>query len=474
MRNFAHNLLRYTHKQTKQKKQQPAHTFCLTQIQKTRKMQHTVARYIARHTLLPDGARVLVALSGGADSVALLHILHRLRYDCIAVHCNFHLRGEESMRDQYFVEALCKRLNIPLQIVEFDTEKYARKNKVSIEMAARTQRYTAFEQIRTQQKALAIAVAHHRDDSAETLLLNLMRGCGLRGLHGIRPRNGYIIRPLLCIDRSDILQYLKVCGEKYITDSTNLKSDYTRNKIRLEILPLMAQINPSILQTLAETAERIAEAENIYDSALRESITHIYSGNRIDLEAIKNEPSPQTLLHEILAPLGFNSAQTADIIGSIDSGCGQCYKSADYTVIKDRNQLIVTPNGEQFGQTITLPQEGDTSTPYGTIRVRKEPFDGTIPKQHNIATLDARKVALPLILRPTKRGDRFAPFGMRGSKLVSDYLTDRKRSIIEKQRQFVVTDAHDNILWLVDERPSAKCSIDGQTTEVICLEWFKQ
>ena len=155
-------------------------------------MLHKISKYISCNKLLSEGDKVLIALSGGADSVALLHILRRLAYDCIAVHCNFHLRGEESMRDRYFVEELCRQLSIPLQIADFDTERYAQENKVSIEMAARTLRYRVFEQIRLEHSAAAIAVAHHRDDSAETLLLNLIRGCGIRGLHGIRPRNGYI------------------------------------------------------------------------------------------------------------------------------------------------------------------------------------------------------------------------------------------------------------------------------------------
>ncbi len=456
--------------QTKRAKKETSDTPFLLYID-NRIMQHTVARYIARHALLPDGGSVLVALSGGADSVALLHILHRLHYRCTAIHCNFHLRGKESMRDQHFVEALCKRLGIPLHTIDFNTEEYAREHKVSIEMAARTLRYEAFEQIRSRQEAAATAVAHHRDDSAETLLLNLMRGCGIHGLHGIRPRNGHIVRPLLCIGRNDILQYLATIGEEYVTDSSNLTSDYTRNKVRLELLPLMAQINPSIAQTLAQTAERIAEAEEIYNRAVEQSITRVSTGDTIDLEALEREPSPRTVLHEILAPLGFNSTQTADIMENIEGPSGRRYNAHGHTLIKDRGKLIIAPQSTPLDQTITLPDEGDAHTPHGTISVRRAPFDGTIPKERNVATLDAHKAALPLSVRPTKSGDRFAPFGMRGTKLVSDYLTDRKRSIIEKSRQLVVTDASDRILWLVGERPSSLCSIDKETTEIIRLEW---
>lgn len=434
-------------------------------------MQRRIAQYISRHTLMPDGAKVLVTLSGGADSVALLHILRKLEYNCIAVHCNFHLRGEESMRDQNFVEELCRRLHTPLQIVDFDTEEYAKEKKISTEMAARELRYTAFERIRSEQQADAIAVAHHRDDSAETLLLNLMRGCGIRGLHGIRPKNGYIIRPLLCVGKEDILQYLKEENEQYVTDSTNLSSDYTRNKIRLELVPLMAQINPSIRQSIAETSERIAEAEEIYSQAINQAIERVTDGKTIDIVKLKQERAPRTILHEILSPYGFNSAQTDTIFENIDSDSGRRYPATEWKVIKDREKLLIAPIGKKFGETITLPREGKIETPYGILSIRREIFCGVIHKQRNTATLDAAKIAQPLILRSTKRGDRFHPFGMKGTKLVSDYLTDCKRNIIEKEQQFVVTDANDNIVWLVNERPSANHSVKHHTSDVIILEW---
>lgn len=433
-----------------------------------------ISQYIDRHALLPKEAKVLVAVSGGADSVALLHILHQLEYDCIAVHCNFHLRGEESMRDQHFVEALCYRLGIPLQVIDFDTERYATEKKISIEMAARELRYRAFERIRNEQSAVAIAVAHHRDDSAETLLLNLIRGCGIKGLHGIRPKNGYVIRPLLGIGRSEILQYLKEKGEQYVTDSTNLSCDYTRNKIRLELLPLMAQINPSIEQTIAETAERIAEAEEIYNQAIEQSVRRVSVNSVICITKLKQEIAPQTVLHEILSPYHFNSAQVSDIIKNIDSESGRRYRSNRWEVIKDRDKLLITPIEERYNDTTTLPREGEINTSYGLLKIRRGEFDGTIPKQREIATIDAKRVELPLTLRHTKSGDRFHPFGMRGTKLVSDYLTDCKRSIIEKEQQLVVTDANDRIVWLVGERPSALCSIDKTTTDIITLEWIKK
>ena len=231
-------------------------------------MIYKVERYIEKYHLLERGDKVLVALSGGADSVALLLALLKLGYSCEAIHCNFHLRDEESDRDEKFVEELCRIKGVLLHVVHFDTQHYAREHKISIEMAARELRYAVFEEYRCKREATAVAVAHHRDDNAETLLLNLIRGTGIRGLRGIQPKNGYIIRPLLCVGRSDIMEYLEWRGVGYVTDSTNLTSDYTRNKIRLEIIPRMAEINPSVGDSIDATAKRVSDAELVYRNAI--------------------------------------------------------------------------------------------------------------------------------------------------------------------------------------------------------------
>ena len=434
-------------------------------------MIHKVEKFINRHNLLAAGDKVLVALSGGADSVAMLIALHRLGYACVAVHCNFHLRGEESDRDETFASDLCRRLGIELHTVHFDTAEHARKNGISIEMAAREQRYKAFEELRINCSATAVAVAHHRDDSAETLLLNLTRGTGIRGLRGIQPRNGHIIRPMLCVGREEILDYLKWRGEEYVTDSTNLTTDYTRNKIRLDIIPQLAEINPSILESLAATAQRLSEAELIYRRAIEEATIRVKRDNVIDIVALKKEVAPGALLHEILSPLGFNSTQIGNIMASMDCEGTRKFHAADWSVIKERDRLIIAPREEYRQEEIPLPSDGAVEARQGTLTVTRRVFNGEIEKERNIAMLDAGRVHLPLTLRSVQPGDRFAPFGMRGTRLVSDYMTDRKKSIIEKERQLVVTDADDNIVWLVNERPSAKCSIGKDTRECIVLTW---
>lgn len=430
-------------------------------------MIEKVSEYIERHGLLPVGGRVIVALSGGADSVALLHVLRGLGYTCKAIHCNFHLRGEESMRDEDFVRRLCKRTATPLEVVDFDTERHATDKGISIEMAARELRYSAFEKALTEYRYDAIAVAHHRDDSAETLLLNLIRGTGIRGLHGIRPANGNIVRPLLCVNRSEIERFLHDIGEEFVTDSTNLETDFTRNKIRLELLPMMAQINPSIRECLSATAERLAEAEEYYMLGIKQGIAAVCKGNRIDLATLHNEPSPRTLLHEILSPCGFNSAQTDDMLNLSDNDSGRRFNSEDYTVASHRGGLYIYRKECDDLGTIPLSEAGETITPQGIIITEKLLFNGEISRQRSTVSLDADTLHGPLSVRRTRNGDRFTPFGMKGSKLVSDYLTDRKRNVVEKERQTVVVDAADNIVWLVNERPAAPYCVTERTKNIV-------
>jgi len=437
-------------------------------------MHRKVRKYIEKKNLLAPGDKVIVALSGGADSVALLHILERLGYDLEAVHCNFHLRGGESVRDENFVRSLCDRMAVKLTVVHFDTIAHAAQKKISIEMAARELRYDFFESVRAKNNAAAIAVAHHRDDVAETVLLNLMRGTGIRGLHGIKAKNGYIVRPILVCGKQEILDYLQAVGENFVTDSSNLKNDYIRNKIRLEIIPLMREINPSICATLAETAERIEEAEKIYDKGIEEGRGRVIVGDNINIDALLEEPSPVSIIHETLHPLGFNGAQCDEILQNILVGeSGKKYNSPTYIVSRDRNRLIIVPTGADCVVAIDeeLPLSGSVTTVYGELTVEKLPFDGVIAKSACIATLDSEKIKFPLRLRNVKVGDKFRPYGMRGSKLVSDYLTDRKKSLLEKSRQLVVTDADGSIVWLVGERTAAPFAVGKGTAHIVKLSW---
>ena len=290
-------------------------------------IQQRIKQYIEKEDLFSSGSKILIALSGGADSVALLCILHAAGYPCEAAHCNFHLRGEESNRDEQFVRQLCKKYGIHLHTIDFDTTRYAAEKHISIEMAARELRYNWFEEIRNQCRADVVAVAHHQDDSVETILLNLIRGTGITGLLGIRPRNGVIVRPLLCINREEIMRYLQSIGQDYVTDSTNLEDEYTRNKIRLNLLPLMQTTNPSVKNSLIETSNYLSDVATIYNRYIEEAKTRIATTEGIRICELVKEPAPEALLFEILHPLGFNSAQIKDIVHSLHGQSGKQFSS---------------------------------------------------------------------------------------------------------------------------------------------------
>ena len=421
-------------------------------------MKQKVAQYIAQKQLLKPGDRVLVALSGGADSVALLRILLALGYNCEAAHCNFHLRGEESDRDEDFVCRLCKEQHVALHTAHFDTAREAARRHISIEMAARELRYAWFEELRLARRANAIAVAHHRDDSAETFLLNLLRGTGINGLQGIRPRNGYLVRPLLCADRQEITAYLQRIGQDYVTDSTNLQDEYLRNKIRLHLLPLMQQINPAAKENILKTAAHLTDASLLYRQAVDEGRRRILRNGRqaIDICSLLQEPAPSTLLFEILHPLGFNESQTDAICRSLTDGQpGKRFETGDWQVVRDRECLLIERREE------TAPPCLDMQTTDYTPG-----FD--IPRDRHTACLDADKLEYPLTLRLWQKGDTFVPFGMTGRKKVSDYLTDRKVPLSRKERQWVLCSGND-IAWLVGERSDNRFRIDSSTRRVIIV-----
>ena len=420
-------------------------------------IEQRVIRYIEKEQLFSQNSKILVALSGGADSVALLRILHSLGYECEAAHCNFHLRGKESDRDEMFVRQLCQQYNIPLHITDFDTTRYAEEKHISIEMAARELRYEWFEKKRIECHANRIAVAHHQDDSIETMLLNLIRGTGITGLLGIRPINGYIVRPLLCVSRKEIVCYLQSIGQEYVTDSTNLEDEYTRNKIRLHLLPLMQEINPDIKNSLITTGNHLNDVATIYNKSISEAKARVITSEGILISAILQEPSPETVLFEILHPLGFNPAQIKDIYHSLDGQSGKQFSSKEWKVIKDRDFLLLEK---------IRPERKDTPS-FQLIREESEyTTDFQIPHEKEVACFDADKLSGTITIRRYQAGDTFIPFGMKGKKKVSDYLTDRKFSISQKERQWVLC-CNEQIAWLIGERTDNRFRIDENTRRVV-------
>ena len=436
-------------------------------------MLNKVTAFIERHQLLCHDAdrKYIVALSGGADSVALLLVLKQLGYRLEAAHCNFRLRGAESDRDEQFVVELCRRQDVPLHLIHFDTETYAEVHHVSIEMAARELRYRYFEQLRQDIGAADVCVAHHQDDAAETLLMNLVRGTGIHGLTGIRPRNGHIVRPLLGVNRAEIVSFLDAVGQPYVTDSSNLVPDVVRNKLRLQVLPLLKTINPAAADNIARTGLLVAEAEKVYDDAVSRAIDRVLVDDVIDLQALSGVPSARCVLYEILSKHGFSSAQTDQIYHFVTMGhhAGRTFRSATHEAIVDRDRILLTEMAEPLPE-LRIPEPG-TYRYHGDRRFRfRLTDDVAVSRQPLCATLDADRVDFPLTIRPVRQGDRFQPFGMRGTRLVSDYLTDRKASLLDKRRQLVVADAHGQIVWLVGHRTAQPCAVGAATRRVLVVE----
>ena len=429
-------------------------------------MWSKVERYIEKYKLLKSSELYLVALSGGADSVALLLLLKNAHFNVHAAHCNFHLRGEESDRDEAFCVELCKGLGVELHRAHFDTREYAELHKVSIEMAARELRYKWFEQLRQDIGAAGICVAHHRDDSVETVLLNLVRGTGLRGLTGIQPRNGHILRPLLCVSRAEIEAFLAEKGQKYVTDSTNLKADVQRNIVRLEVLPLLRKLNPAVAENIQRTAEYLSEAQQVLNAA----IARINDSNILNLRDIERYGSSEYLTFEWLKKYGFNGDQVRQIL---DADCGgMVHSEQGYDVLKDRGRLIVEPTLDPFNP-MRIPEEGTYVLGENMrLSVRKKPV--YVSKEPNIATLDAAKVRFPLTVRRVEEGDWMQPYGMKGRKLLSDLMTDLKMTVFEKRRQLVVVDSQGAIVWAVGLRIADFVAVSDVTKTVIELVFSVQ
>lgn len=458
------------------------------------KILQQVAGFVARNQLLAADNKYIVALSGGADSVALLLIMQALGYDVEAAHCNFHLRGKESERDENFCVSLCESLGIILHRIHFDTLTYAQLHKVSIEMAARDLRYSYFEQLRCDINADAICVAHHKDDNVETILLNLVRGTGMNGLTGISPRNGFILRPLLCIGREDILEYLEAENQDYVTDSSNLVDDVQRNKIRLNVLPLLENVNPAVKDNILTMARWIAEASTIVEASLDEAKAKVVSSLSVgasslnvaakkhdakpmvndsfsvDISKIEEYPSAEYLLWDILKDYGFNSSQVALVADNLHATTGTSWLSSSHELTLDRGRLILTPLDKEEGRQMRIPEAGTyVYTELCKLKIEQKEINEnyTISRSSDKVCLDAQKVKFPLMIRRVARGDRFVPFGMKGSKLVSDFLTDQKVALPLKRRQLVVADAGGNILWVVGKRLDGRFAVSPCSKSVV-------
>ena len=437
-----------------------------------------IEQFIEQKELMNNSQLYLVALSGGADSVALLLALKKLGYNIEAAHCNFHLRGEESDRDEDFCKNLCRELDIKLHLAHFDTQTNASLHGISIEMAARNLRYNYFEALLKDINASAVCVAHHKDDSAETLLLNLIRSTGIEGLTGIKSKNNRIVRPFLCVRRNEIINYLEQQNQSFVTDSSNLVNDVQRNKIRLDIMPLLQTINPLVVEHLNQTGEYIEEATAILNTALEQMQDRVIllktEGQTIvDIERLEKEQSSSYLLWYILKNYGFNAAQIKQISSGLKISVGRVWESAIHALTINNNKIIVEPLFTCDTKEYRLIEEGLYHLNSKlSIEIKKESYssDKGFSKDPKDVWIDADKVVFPLSIRLIKEGDRMIPLGMKGSKLISDMLTDLKVSYFDRQRQYVLLDNKQQIIWLLGHRIDDRYKITSSTKTVLKIK----
>lgn len=429
-----------------------------------KELELQIKEYIEQQHLISDpGLPLVVGLSGGADSVALLHILVKLGYQCIPAHCNFQLRDEESERDERFTFELAHSMGLDIKFIRFDTHEYARAHKLSIEMAARELRYQWFEEIRSKYGASCIAVGHHADDNLETVLLNLIRGTGLKGLTGMQAKNGNIIRPLLKVTREEVVEYLTTHSVDYVNDSTNFENEFTRNKIRNQLIPAMQTINPSLQFTFRNTLQHLTDSYQFQQQQVQKLKDELVKSDgesvRISIPQLMDMPDRHFILYEVLSEYNFNSTQVSDIVASLNGISGKQFYAPGFNLIKDRNDLIIHP----ASTTTCKPVPEIKHTIYArsnTQLIKNNPF--TIQ-------VDADQLVMPLHVRKWKKGDYFYPLGLNKRKKVSDFLIDLKIDRATKQKIHVLTclyKGEEAIVWVVGYRIDHRFRISDTTLSI--------
>ncbi len=433
--------------------------------------------YIKQHNLLSAADRILVAVSGGPDSVALTHLLLQAGFDIALAHVNFQLRGKDSDLDQDFVQKLAASYGLKLFVKCVDTRSYAQKNKLSIEMAARELRYTWFEQLAARHGFSKIATAHTADDNVETILLNLMRGTGIRGLIGIPPRAGKIVRPLLFAYKSEILQYCSENNLPYRIDKTNFETDFVRNKIRHLIIPQFESINPAFKQNVLRTAGNLQQAYGVvqqYLSQIRPKIvSSTWFGIKIDIQRLLAEEHSKLILFEILREYNFSPAQIEQIYQSLHRQPGTVFIATPYRAVVDRGYLLIgrEQKRENLNIEILTPENQQIKVLDYILDIKTTTINQIQLKvPHDIGQFDLEQLSFPLKVRFWKTGDWFIPLGMQGRRKLSDFLKDLKLNYFEKQRVLVLTDRFDRIIWVIGYRIDQRFRITPNTKKVLQIK----
>lgn len=423
------------------------------------RLQHN----IQEQELFGPSDQLLLAVSGGRDSVALLSALHHLGYSVAIAHCNFQLRSEESLGDEKFVQELAERLSVPFYLQRFDTALAAQSSGQSIQMIARQLRYDWLEKIRTEHSFQYVLTAHHQDDSVETVLLNLVKGTGLAGLHGILPKRNKIVRPFLCFSREDIGSYVDGKALLWREDSSNSLDKYERNFLRLRVLPLLKELNPKVSQSIATTSKRLSDIEKYVASALEEEKKKLMTAENgyvlLSLFSLRRHPSPHLLLYAALCEFGFSHQVLDEILASKQTGA--VFHSTSHRVLLDRECLILDKKQTENCLPVQIPNSNTVSILIGgKIVTMEETTSWTYNKTETLLALD--KIQFPLSIRKWEEGDTFRPLGMAGQKKLSDFLIDSKVHLFAKEKTLVVESAG-KIAAVLGMRPSEDFKVDANT-----------
>ena len=430
-------------------------------------------KYINDNHLINKGDRILVALSGGVDSMVLAELLRREGCDITFAHCNFHLRGAESDGDEQFVREYAERLGVKLFVKQFDTMEFVENQKVSVEMAARELRYAWFDEL-LNSGFNKLALAHHADDQIETFFINLLRGSGIKGLKAIQPCNGMYIRPLLWASREEIKKFAIENDIQWREDSTNSDTVYLRNKIRHDLMPVFDSVKPDAREKILESVTHLAAENQLYRELLKEKISQIETINgelhSIDKSSLKQIVIPtegrnliqlKQLLFEYIRSLGFSFSQCESIFAALDGEPGKEFYSNDYQLVVEKDSIEIFPidlerTRHALSQQVAIQP----------VRTRHALFQ-LITDNPNIAQLDYDTLKLPLKTRFWQQGDRFRPLGMRGTKLVSDFFNDMNFTAFQKKTTPVLVDSDDQIVWIVGYRIDDRFKITDKT-KTIC------
>ena len=433
-------------------------------------MLSKLQNHIDKNLPFLKGKKLLLAVSGGIDSMVLLHLLKQLHFDISAAHCNFKLRGEESGGDENFVKSVCSDSEIKLYVNHFNTEEYADLHKQSIQVSARKLRYDWFDELLENEGFDYLLTAHHLDDSAETFLINFTRGTGLEGLTGIPERNAKIVRPLLNFSREEIENYAKDTAIQWREDSSNASDKYLRNKLRHDILPVLKELNPGFLSSFQQTLENLQQAQSMVDDAsrivYRKVVEDVANQKRIRLKELKILPNYQAYLYQWLKPFGFTAWN--DIYDLVEAQSGKQIFSGKYRLLKDREVLILEALSENENEKYFI-EENQTEIEHPIPMKISYVTNVTVTGSSEIIFVDKDSLKFPLVFRKWQEGDYFYPFGMTGKKKVSKYFKDEKFSLIDKENAWLLCSGNE-IVWIVGKRADRRFSVTKTTQTILKFE----